>query len=725
MDMVLVTLNSTEAGSELLAAWQKIAHFRPRIRPHIRFYQHQYRGRNWSVLADESTGSYFRCTGEDRLFLLYLNGTHTIEQAYSKAYTTSENSSVKQEQLVLLIGQLKAADLLQGDFPLDIHEIAQRGIQMKRRSRWQQWLRPFSVKLPLFDPDRFLSQTVAYVAPIFHPAFLLLWLVIIMGAGATAILNSSELLVHWQSRFTDPINLFSLMLLYPLIKSMHELGHAYATKKWGGEVHEIGVMFLVFQPVPYVNTSASHRFECKWHRIIVGAAGIMVELLIASIALLYWASAESGSARDIAFNLAIIGGVSTLFFNGNPLLRFDGYYILSDLIEIPNLASRSNQYLGYLIRRYMFGLLASRSPITADGERCWFIGYGITSGFYRLFVSFTIALWVATQFFIIGVILAAWALITQVFYPALSQFFALIPEVMRANKIRQFSFVSCAFIALVVLSLTVPIPHSTFAKGIIILPENALIRAESEGIVTAVQADNGIHVRAGTPLLTLENLPLQTKLEVLHAKQKELRARQKAVILNDRTQSAIFNGELDILETEISEVRNKIQNLTIKSPLSGILSLPLAIDLPGRFITKGEVIGHIVDLTTVNAQVIIPQTEINRIRHNTKVVKVKVNSQPGETLTAKIVREVPLASNQLPSKILGSQAGGDIIVDARDEHGVQALSNVFQLDISLPLKASGNYLGQRVSVRFIHSSEPLAFSLFYKMKLFAHYQFLN
>ena len=723
MDLVLATINFIESESEILNAWNQIANLKPCLPDHIEFVRHQYRQQSWYILIDGSTQNHYRCTSGAYQFLLLLDGLHTVEQAYMTACATSKSPLIK-KQLLQLVAQLKAADLLQGDFPRDVNEIAQRSLAIKRHNRWQQWLRPLSIKVPLLDPDQFLSKALPLVAPLFHPSILVVWCVLTAYGGVTALLNTPELIVHWQSRFTDPQNLLWLLLLYPFIKALHELGHAFTTKIWGGEVNEMGIMLLVFQPVPYVDTTSSHRFEKKSQRIFVGAAGIMVELLLAAIALLFWANSEAGFYRDMAFNVAVIGGISTLFFNGNPLLRFDGYYILSDLIEIPNLSSRSNQYLGYLIKRYMLGMHASHSPVTAHGERRWFITCGITSGIYRLFITFTIALWVAKQFFILGVILAVWALIIQIFYPAIKQLSKLLLEVIKAGKLRRLLIVTLFLFALLTFSFTIPIPQSTFVKGIIILPEDALVRAKSTGIVVNIEHSDGTFVTAGEPLLILEDIQLETTLAVLISRQQELEARQKAVLLDDRTQSEIFKSELITLLAEIQLVKEQIQGLIIRSPTNGTLSLPYSKDLPGRFIQKGEIIGHVLNLSTVNARVVIPQTAIDLVRHHTQAVMVKLNSLPEETLVAKIEREVPLATNQLPSKILGSQAGGEIAVDARDVKGLQAVSNIFQVDITLPVKSTGNYLGQGVSVRFIHKSEPLALTLYHKIKLFAYNQFL-
>ena len=182
---------------------------------------------------------------------------------------------------------------------------------------------------------------------------------------------------------------------------------------WGGKVNEIGIMLLVLFPVPYVDSSAAHQFSEKNRRLAVCAAGIMVEIFLASIALLVWANTDHGLMHDLAFDIVIIGAVSTLAFNANPLLRFDGYYLLSEQIEIPNLATRSNQYIGYLFKRYLLAIPNLRSPVTAAGEVKWLVSYGIGARIYRVFISLFIASWIAGKFLIIGVLLALWAVIGQ------------------------------------------------------------------------------------------------------------------------------------------------------------------------------------------------------------------------------------------------------------------------------------------------------------------------
>jgi putative peptide zinc metalloprotease protein len=187
-------------------------------------------------------------------------------------------------------------------------------------------------------------------------------------------------------------------------------------------------MFLVFLPVPYVDASSSASFRDKWQRALVGAAGIIVELILAAFALFVWLNAEEGIVRAFAFNVMLIGGISTVLFNGNPLLRFDGYYVLSDLLEIPNLGDRSKRYISHLLIRHVFGVKDAVSPATVPSERFWFIVFGISSFVYRMFIVSVIILVVAAKFFVIGVLLAIWSSIMMLGIPmAKSVWFLLQP----------------------------------------------------------------------------------------------------------------------------------------------------------------------------------------------------------------------------------------------------------------------------------------------------------
>lgn len=692
---------SNEAVNE---AWQTIASLPLRLRQDVHFYQHEYRGEKWLIIADQRDECYFRCSISTEQFLRSLNGSQTVEQIFSKIQE-AESSKILQKDIVLLVANLKTANLLHDDSDISIDENGRKN-QLAGKSS-SPWLRPFAIKFSLFNPDHFLQKTAHYLKPLFNRNIFLLWVALVGTALMTALLNWQGLLEHSEARFSDPKNLLWYWLLYPIVKGLHELGHAYSTKIWGGVVHEMGVMLLVFFPVPYVDSSAAHRFSSKNKRLMVSAAGIMVEVFLACVALFIWVNTDSGMVHDMAFDVLIIGGVSTLLFNANPLLKFDGYYIFSEFIEIPNLSNRSNQYIGYLFKYHILKIASVSSPVTAKGEIKWLFMYGICSNIYRLFISLFIAVWVAGKFFIIGLLLAFWALGAQLLYPAGKQLFALIPVARSAHRLKRLAAVTAIFIFLLMMVFLMPVSHSTHVEGIVSLPENAMIRAGTDGIVTRVLLKDGEQVKKGMVILQLENIELATRRDIIIARLDEARARQKDVLLQDRTEADILKSRVLSVEAELKDVEFQLKSLNTVSATDGVVSLSMSNDLPGRFVKRGDVIGYVAKQTQVSAKVVIPQLHIDAVRRDTQKIEVRFKSQPEEIYVAKFLRELPQATDTLPNRSLGSAAGGEVAIDVRDESGVQVMSNIFQLEISLPLIASGHYLGQRVFVRFIHQRESL------------------
>ncbi|MGC9328004.1 MAG: hypothetical protein ACP5I1_10250, partial [Candidatus Hinthialibacter sp.] len=178
----------------------------------------------------------------------------------------------------------------------------------------------------------------------------MVWLVVTVSAVITAGLHWSELTENVVDRILSAQNLAAITIIFPILKAFHEMGHAYAVKRWGGEVHEMGIMLLVLMPIPYVDASGASAFRDRRQRLLVGAGGMMVELFIAALALHLWVNIGEGYVRSALFNIIVLASISTILFNANPLLRYDGYYILSDWLEISNLAQRSLEYLGYLFK---------------------------------------------------------------------------------------------------------------------------------------------------------------------------------------------------------------------------------------------------------------------------------------------------------------------------------------------------------------------------------------
>ncbi|MCP4285221.1 MAG: peptidase M50 [Gammaproteobacteria bacterium] len=689
--------------------WPQIKQLQPRLRSHTEWHRLEYRGNNWFLLQDRATNRHYHFTESAYHFLNRLDGKSSVEQALSSIPEEADGTPVPQQEVVDLLLRLQSADLLIQSGKNDSERLYGQWRKLRTKSRLAMLMRPLAVRLPLFDPTPLLQKLLPLSKYLFHWSALLLWAGLVSLAALLGLQHGAVLADHAEARFLDPANLLLLWIAYPLVKGLHELGHGLAIQRWGGKVHELGIMLLVFVPVPYVEASAATTFPSKYRRILVGAAGVMIELLLASLALLVWLSVQPGWVRDLAFDITVIGGVSALLFNGNPLLRFDGYYVFCDLLEIPNLASRSQRYYSYLGRRYLLGLNDTLSPVVAHGEPGWFLFYGAASYAYRVFISLVIALYVAGKFFLIGTLLAAWVLLSQLLLPIfrLLRFLFTAGE-LQDKRSRGLILASALISVTAALVLLLPLPSNTLAEGVVRLPQNAIILAGESGEVTTLLRRDGDQIKAGDPLIRMQEPSLSTRAKVLAARAEELRARIEREHMRDRVEAAIQREQLAEVENEINELNRRLAALTLISPAGGELELIQQTDLPGRYLEKGSVLGLVHDTSGMVASVVIPQADAGLVHRDTQGLSVRFPGRPESESPAQLVADVPSGSYQLPSPALGSMAGGRIAVDTRDERGITTLEPIFQYDVRLPESGFRHIPGARIQVRFEHSPETLA-----------------
>ena len=509
-------------GSFFSPSWYRVAGITPRIRSHAQLHRHQYRGQTWYVLQDRSTERSYRFSPAAYLLIGLMDGRHTVQEIWETATTRLGDDAPSQAEVIQLLSQLYQADVLQCAVPPDTEELLRRHERGQRR-RWQSNL--FNVlawRIPVGDPDRLLSRLLPLVRPFVGWFGVLLWLAVVGPAVVLAGAHWGDLTRDVMDRLLAQQNLVFLWLLFPVLKILHEFGHAFVTKAFGGEVHDMGVTILVLTPVPYADASAASAFREKWRRIAVGAAGMVVELFVAALALFVWLAAEPGTVRTLAYNAVLISGLTTVLFNGNPLLRYDGYYILADLLEIPNLRSRSTAYLGYLGERYLFGRREAEPSAATSGERAWFVVYGIASFMYRVVILAAILLFIADRFLGIGLLLAIAAAITWAIVPAAKGLAFLIAN-PRLQKVRGRAVAVSAIILAGVAGVLclVPVPLRSRTEGVVWLPEEAFVRAGAEGFIERVVAQPGTRVRRGDVLIECRDPVLATEVQVWAGRVRE------------------------------------------------------------------------------------------------------------------------------------------------------------------------------------------------------------
>jgi len=698
-------------------SWYRVADIKPRLRSHARVHRQHFRGELWYVLQDPASGRFHRFTPAAYLVIGLMNGTRTVRRIWETACSRLGDDALTQDEMIRLLAQLHQADVLHADVPPDIEEMAERAAKIRRRKLAMSLLNPLALRIPLLDPDRFLAATLPLVRPLF--SWLGVTLIgVLIGAGTTlATMHWAELTDNIFDRVLVWESMLLLIVTYPVVKALHELGHAYAIKYWGGEVHELGVMFLVFLPVPYVDASSSAAFQEKWQRALVGAAGIIVELVLAAGALIVWLNAEESLLRAFAYNVMLIGGVSTILFNGNPLLRFDGYYVLADLLEIPNLGDRAKRFINYLIIRHVFGVTDATSPATAPGEPFWFLVYGIASFCYRVFIVTVIVLVVAGKFFIIGVVLAIWSAIIMIGLPAVKAVWFLFTSPVLARQRRRALAVSGGVVAAVALVLLlVPLPYRTVAEGIVWTPGEAGVFGRADGTVVELLREPNSLVSRGDPLIRLEDPLLDAKVRVLEAAVRELELRRISVVGSDPLQKQLFEEQLERAKGDLELHRKRQADLIVRSPGDGRFVLRRPNELMGKFAHRGEVLAFVAAFDKPVVRLVVTEDALDLVRMRPESVEIRLTDRIEAIHPAFIQREIPNVSERLPSLALGTPGGGEIVVDPRDPKNPKALTKLLHLELGFKAPLSVAEMGGRVYARFDHGNEPLALRFYRELR---------
>jgi putative peptide zinc metalloprotease protein len=698
--------------------WYRVETLRPKLRAHARLHRHRYRGQVWYLLQDSASDRVHRFSPSARLVIALMDGRRSVAELWEQVSRQLGENAPTQDELIQLLGQLHAADLLQSDVTPNIAELFSRSEREERVRFQRSYGNPMAIRLSLWDPDSFLNFIRGLTHFVWGRWGAALWLATVVPALFLVPAHWPELSGDFSDHILSVNNLFALYLVFPILKALHELGHATATKAGGGEVHDMGVIFLVLLPIPYVEASAATVFTSKYERAIVGAAGVLVETFVAALAFYLWLLVEPGLVRAVLFNVMVIAGVSTLIFNGNPLLRYDAYYILADLIEMPNLAGRSLRYWGYLFERYVLGVREAEAPNGSFSEKVWFLFYGLASSVYRVLVSVFIALFIAGKFFFVGILLAIWAAIAMVLMPVIKgvRYLGTNPRLGR-HRSRAILIMSGIIATLAIFLTSVPVPNHTATEGVVWLPEEAPVRAGTSSFLTTFLVKPGTKVASGEPLIRCHDPELEAQLESGEAKVAELEASLASKAAVDRAKAQIERDKLRHERVRLDEVRGRVAELVVRARTDGIFVAPQSADMPGRFYRKGELLGYVIGKAPPIARVVIPQDRVDHIRMSTDQIEVRLVNRPGETFTGRIIRAVPAGDEYLPSRALATEGGGDIATDPRESKGPRALQRVFQFDIAIEGHLPFEHFGQRVYVRFDHQKLPLSVQWYRDIRL--------
>ncbi|RUR31849.1 HlyD family efflux transporter periplasmic adaptor subunit [Vreelandella andesensis] len=693
--------------------WHRVAHLAPRLRKHTSIHRHDYRGAPWYVLFDALTGQAHRFTPEAYQVIGRLDGSSSLQKIWDDVSYEIGDEMPTQDELIGLIAKLHHANVLAGYHDIDIDELSHRKRQGRLKKIKQVLRSPLGVKIPLVDPDAFVNATYPYVRPVLSIWGALIWITVVSFAVVLAATHWEALTDNLADRVLGLNNLLLMTLVYPVIKVIHELGHAWTTKDTGGEVHEIGVMFLVFFPVPYVDASAAAVCPDKKQRMLVGAAGILVELFIAALAMMVWVLAEPGLLRSIMFNIMVIAGISTLLFNGNPLLRFDAYYVLSDWLEIPNFGQRANQQLGFLIKRFLLNKRDTTSSADSSKESFWLVMYAIISFVYRMFLMVFIAIFVATSYFFVGVVLAIWSLYMALILPSLKILKEMVVGTqLEGAKIRAWCWLLGVVFAVAAGLLLMPFPHSSVIHGVVDSREPTNVRAGASGELRHWWVEDGETVEEGQLMADLYAPELTSEVARLEGQRREAEFRIQATVGNPQA-IAIELENLSLIENRLADAQLRASGTRIVSPRSGQVNFDQGRLHLGQFIQRGQTVGTVTQDSDFRIRSLLLGHLQPQVVNDLQEVKLKLPGQNRE-FESTLLGISPSATREIPSITLTRQGGGQVALDPEQTEELRAYRQHYTLDVNAQPLIDAEVavaLDSRVYIKLVHTPSPIGYRL--------------
>lgn len=705
-------------GRTFSESWHRVSGLKVGLRPTVKVRKQLFRGETWYVLHDPFNNQYFRLRPEAYDFVMRLGPDRTVEEVWEACLNRRPDEAPGQEEVIQLLTQLYFANLLRSERPADSGKLFERFRKRRQREIRSKLLSIMFFRMPLLDPENLLKRMTPLIKVLISPLGAAVWLAVVAAAVKMVVDRFDEAMNQAQG-ILAPENLFLLYVGLVVIKTLHEFGHAVVCRRFGGEVHTMGVMLLVFTPLPYMDATSSWSFRSRWHRALVGGAGMITEIFVAALAAFVWAKTGPGTLHSLAYNMMFIASVSTVIFNGNPLLRFDGYYILSDLLDIPNLYTRAVRHLRHLVEHYVFGYKDSFSPARRLKEAFWLSVFGVLSGMYRVVVFTGIILFVADKFLLLGLLMAAVCVISWGIVP-LFKFIVYLSSSPRLARTRVRAVAAGVGFFVLVLSFLAlcPFPNRFRAPGVMEAVEYVRVINDAPGYVQALLVPSGREVLAGTPLLELSNQELDLEMEEALAQREETLAMELRALRMEAADLEPIRRRLDSIETKIKDLRAEKEALVVRARQAGTWVAPRVRDMVGTWVHRGSFLGEIVEGGSFRFSAVVSQDEAADLFVGTiRKAEVRIRGQAGDNLGVEDYRIIPYRQERLPSAALGWMGGGEVPVALRDETGLKAAEPFFQIYADLrSAPGVGFFHGRSGRLRFTLDSRPLLFQWLHKFR---------
>ena len=682
----------------------------PRLRNDLKISLQEGAGPDSYVIEDPLRNRFYKIGEREYRFLCLL------ESGVSPQLLST--TQLSEEEAAAIIEWFGVNQLLEKQAEEVMRGLEQLENQRKQKSLLSR-LNLISFRVPLFNPDPLLNRYGSFISWLAGPVFLVFWL----AAGLTAL---SLLLTNWSSfvrqgdTFFAAHNLLLLGLVWVVLKFLHELSHAVACKRYGGGVYEFGVLFILFIPLTYIDATSSWKFSSRWQRIHVAVAGIYMELFIAFAAILYWATHPGTAAAGVAHSTVLIAGVSSLFFNANPLMRFDGYYVLSDLTNIPNLYGLGIAAIRAVSLRFWLGIA---QPQQGQPSTPFILVYGVCVYCWRILILFSLGYLASQMFSGWGLLLTIAAAIGWIYQPV-AGFVAKIPQYLLQNPaLKKHFFLRFAVVATVAggLLFGISIERTITVPAVVLFENHYSIRPETSGFVSSVLVLPGDEVETDELLILLENDELKSRIRAMGIETEiiDIRERQ-AHMQRHHGELQLLAEQRKIIEAQLNDLEKDRKGLQVVAPGGGRVVGRRLANLTGVFVQQGEELGTIISSDDIRLVLSVSQDDVRDVTGRTgEEVVVDMRSSGVHEFTGVIEKVAPTASKTLPHAALAANYGGpfDVAPAPKVAHGLALLRPRFTVTVTVPPAMNRTLLpGQKGLVRIQGAAQKPAVMLFAAIK---------
>ena len=561
-----------------------------KVRTDLESKKQQYQGRSYWIVKDPIGSKFFRFQEEEYAILKLLDGMRSLDEVKEEFEAEFPPQKITLDELQNFIGQLHQSGLIVAGVQNQGHELNKRGKKKKRQMMLASMSNILAIRFKGIDPDRWLNWVTPKFAFLFHPFFVFLCIALWLSAATLILVEFDQFRAKLPDfhKFFSPSNIFLLSVTLAFSKILHEHGHGITCKYFGGACHEMGVMILVLTPCLYVNVSDSWMIPSKWKRAMIGAAGVYVEVTLASICTFLWWFTNPGVFHYLCLNIMFISSVSTIVFNINPLLRYDGYYILADLLEIPNLRQKATKILSKKSMEWFLGMEQPDDPFLPKRNQGLFIAYTIGAVCYRWVVMASILFFVYRIFDQYGLrfvaqIIAAMSLYGLLIMPLVKifKFFYVPGRIYKVKRARFFLSLAVLF-GIIGFILFFPLPYKVYAPFTVQLQNDAtkIYVPAKGGTLVSLNVEPGQQVYAGQVLGQLTNVDLEMEILEIASQIIQTEKELENLFLQSRDDISIAGQipqtekAIEALETQLEDKQAELQRMTLITPIAGTVVPP-------------------------------------------------------------------------------------------------------------------------------------------------------